>query len=83
MKNFSPFVTGIIVETPSLVEANVQTNVTLKSDIEIINRRDSLLLWLYFEFFSGGFNDPDITLSNTSSDDEDDALSYFAKLAED
>tara|TARA_A100001201_G_scaffold8765_3_gene13315 strand:- start:386 stop:1309 length:924 start_codon:yes stop_codon:yes gene_type:complete len=32
---------------------------------------------------SGGFNDPDITLSNTSSDDEDDALSYFAKLAED
>ena len=32
---------------------------------------------------SGGFNDPDITLSNTSYDDEDDALSYFAKLAED
>ena len=31
MKNFSPFVTGIIVETPALVEANVQTNVTLKN----------------------------------------------------
>ena len=30
----------------------------------------------------GGFNDPDITPSNTS-EDEDDALSYFAKLAED
>ena len=29
----------------------------------------------------GGFNDPDITPSNTS-EDEDDALSYFAKLAE-
>ena len=32
---------------------------------------------------SGGFNDPDITLSNSSSDEDDDALSYFAKLAED
>ena len=31
----------------------------------------------------GGFNDPDITLSNSSSDEDDDALSYFAKLAED
>ena len=29
----------------------------------------------------GGFNDPDITPSNTS-EDEDDALSYFAKLTE-
>jgi len=32
---------------------------------------------------SGGFNDPDITPSNSSSDEDDDALSYFAKLAED
>jgi len=32
---------------------------------------------------SGGFNDPDITLSSNKTEDEDDALSYFAKLAED
>ena len=35
MKNFNPFVTGIIVETPARVEANVQTNVTLRNKIEI------------------------------------------------
>lgn len=35
MKNFNPFVTGIIVETPARVEANVQINVTLKIKIEI------------------------------------------------
>ena len=29
---------------------------------------------------SGGFNDPDITVSNSS--EEDDALSYFQRLAE-
>ena len=30
-----------------------------------------------------GFNDPDITLSSNKTEDDDDALSYFAKLAED
>ena len=30
IKNLSPFVTGIIVETAASVDANVQTNVTLK-----------------------------------------------------
>ena len=30
-----------------------------------------------------GFNSPDITLSSNKTEDEDDALSYFAKLAED
>jgi hypothetical protein len=30
MKNFMPLVTGTIVETASFVDANVQTNVTLK-----------------------------------------------------
>ena len=30
IKNLRPFVTGIIVETAALVDANVQTNVTLK-----------------------------------------------------
>jgi hypothetical protein len=29
-----------------------------------------------------GFNDPDITLSSNKTEDDDDALSYFAKLAE-
>ena len=35
MKNFNPFVTGIIVDTPAWVEANVHTNVTLENKIEI------------------------------------------------
>ena len=47
MKNFSPFVTGIIVETPALVEANVQTNVTLKNEIEIIEKYYVVYNYLY------------------------------------
>lgn len=31
----------------------------------------------------GGFNDPDITLSNTSNDEDDDVMASFAKLLED
>ena len=34
------------------------------------------------DYSTGGFNDPDITVSNSSSDEDDDALAYFARLAE-
>jgi hypothetical protein len=36
-----------------------------------------------FKTDDGGFNDPDITLSSSSSnDEEDDTLSYFQRLAD-